>query len=146
MDNKGETAPVYDGFNSIIPTDSNYYNIDINTTLDIPIDKLEIVIAEKRKNENEGFRKEYAGANRQKEYIATQGPKSNTLGDFWRMIWQENVSSVVMVTTLVEGEKPHMWRPGCCRAMNFTIKIPLTIEMSHTKNGNNQLCSFYEEV
>lgn len=60
MDNKGETAPVYDGFNSIIPTDSNYSNININTTLDIPIENLEIVITEKRKNDNEGFRKEYA--------------------------------------------------------------------------------------
>lgn len=37
--------------------------------------------------------------------VEFEGPKSNTLGDFWRMIWQENVSSVVMVTTLVEGEK-----------------------------------------
>lgn len=37
-----------------------------------------------------------------------EGPKPNTLGDFWRMIWQENVSSVVMVTTLVEGEKVRM--------------------------------------
>lgn len=60
MDNKDETSPVYDGFISMIPTDTNYSNVNINTALDIPIDKLEIVIAEKRKNDNEGFRKEYA--------------------------------------------------------------------------------------
>ena len=60
MDNKDETSPVYDGFISVIPTDTNYSNVNINTALDIPIDKLEIVIAEKRKNDNEGFRKEYA--------------------------------------------------------------------------------------
>lgn len=59
IDKKNETSPVYDGFNSMIPDDSNYANININTALNIPIDKLEIVIEEKRKNDNEGFRKEY---------------------------------------------------------------------------------------
>lgn len=60
MDKKNETSPVYDGFNSMIPEDSNYSNVNINTALNIPIGKLEIVIAENRKNDNEGFRKEYA--------------------------------------------------------------------------------------
>lgn len=59
IDKKNETSPVYDGFNSMIPDDSNYANININTALNIPIDKLELVIEEKRKNDNEGFRKEY---------------------------------------------------------------------------------------
>lgn len=59
IDKKNETSPVYDVFNSMIPDDSNYANININTALNIPIDKLELVIEEKRKNDNEGFRKEY---------------------------------------------------------------------------------------
>ncbi|XP_061487504.1 receptor-type tyrosine-protein phosphatase T isoform X6 [Rhineura floridana] len=42
------------------------------------------------------------GYNRPHHYIATQGPMQETVKDFWRMIWQENSASVVMVTNLVE--------------------------------------------
>ncbi|XP_078328720.1 receptor-type tyrosine-protein phosphatase T-like isoform X2 [Crassostrea virginica] len=45
------------------------------------------------------------GTNRPKEYIAAQGPRQNTLNDFWKMIWQEEVSSIVMLTNLKEGDK-----------------------------------------
>merc|ERR1719211_559600 len=33
-----------------------------------------------------------------KAYIVTQGPTENTIGDFWRMVWQERCSCIVMVT------------------------------------------------
>ncbi|XP_057193362.1 receptor-type tyrosine-protein phosphatase T isoform X12 [Triplophysa rosa] len=42
------------------------------------------------------------GYHRQRHYIATQGPMQETVRDFWRMIWQENSASIVMVTNLVE--------------------------------------------
>ncbi|XP_016338043.1 receptor-type tyrosine-protein phosphatase T-like isoform X2 [Sinocyclocheilus anshuiensis] len=42
------------------------------------------------------------GYHRPRHYIATQGPMQETLRDFWRMIWQENSASIVMVTNLVE--------------------------------------------
>ena len=41
-------------------------------------------------------------------YIKTSfltGPKQNTVDDFWKMIWQEDVDSIVMLTNLKEGDK-----------------------------------------
>eukprot|EP00105_Crassostrea_gigas_P036341 XP_019920489.1 PREDICTED: receptor-type tyrosine-protein phosphatase T [Crassostrea gigas] len=130
-----------------------------DTIDDIRLDELEMVIADKQQNDNEGFKLEYRalpsgetrqcdvgkkpenktrnrfkttfpydhsrviltmqhegasdyinanyidGPDRPKQYIAAQGPKKNTVDDFWRMIWQEEVTSIVMLTNLKEGDK-----------------------------------------
>ncbi|XP_053397498.1 receptor-type tyrosine-protein phosphatase O-like isoform X2 [Mercenaria mercenaria] len=40
-----------------------------------------------------------------REYIGCQGPIPGTIDDFWRMIWEQNVSVVVMLTLCKEGQK-----------------------------------------
>ena len=37
--------------------------------------------------------------------FVVKGPKPNTVGDFWKMVWQEDVLVIAMVTNLTEGEK-----------------------------------------
>ncbi|XP_048871237.1 receptor-type tyrosine-protein phosphatase H-like isoform X3 [Brienomyrus brachyistius] len=52
---------------------------------------------------NANYMPGYGNNNRQ--YIAAQGPLPNTVNDFWRMIWEQDVTGVVMVTNCNEGGK-----------------------------------------
>ena len=46
----------------------------------------------------DGFRKPRA-------YIGTQGPMQGSFPEFWRMIWEQNTTVIVMITHLFEGGK-----------------------------------------
>ncbi|XP_061170743.1 tyrosine-protein phosphatase 2-like [Saccostrea echinata] len=66
---------------------------------------LEGIIQHNQRDDDDGFKHEYAGINKTNEYIAAQGPLQNTVEDFWIMICQEYVNHIVMLTNLKEGNK-----------------------------------------
>ncbi|XP_018083722.1 receptor-type tyrosine-protein phosphatase H isoform X2 [Xenopus laevis] len=52
------------------------------------------------------------GFNSSKEFIASQGPMPNTSADFWRMVWENQVSTIVMLTNCMENGRvkcEHYW-------------------------------------
>ncbi|XP_066579580.1 receptor-type tyrosine-protein phosphatase beta isoform X2 [Amia ocellicauda] len=52
------------------------------------------------------------GINFRREYIATQGPLPGTKDDFWKMVWEQNVHNIVMVTQCLEKGRvkcDHYW-------------------------------------
>nr|XP_034318450.1 uncharacterized protein LOC117686791 [Crassostrea gigas] len=68
-----------------------------------PYDHSRVVLADKRADYiNANY---IDGITEENMYIATQGPKQNTVADFWLMMWQEKVEQVVMLTNIMEGNK-----------------------------------------
>ncbi|XP_025107080.1 receptor-type tyrosine-protein phosphatase kappa-like [Pomacea canaliculata] len=83
----------------------NHYKNRFNTILPYDFNR---VVLEKVKGDNSS---DYINASfitgykRDKAYIAAQGPRNNTVDDFWRMVWQENVTQIIMLTNALENGK-----------------------------------------
>ena len=74
------------------------------------------------------------GYNREKEYIASQGPLPNTVGDFWRLIWDHNIPTVVMLTNLMENMKvkcSQYWpNSGSQQYSNINVTMMKTVQQA----------------
>ncbi|XP_018616649.1 receptor-type tyrosine-protein phosphatase epsilon isoform X2 [Scleropages formosus] len=78
------------------------------------------------------------GYQEKKKFIAAQGPKQDTVADFWRMVWEQKTATIVMLTNLKERkeEKCQQYWPdqGCWTYGNvrvavedFTVLVDYTI-------------------
>ncbi|XP_056016876.1 receptor-type tyrosine-protein phosphatase H-like [Ostrea edulis] len=74
------------------------------------------------------------GYNSEREYIATQGPLPFTRDEFWRMIWEQNVSIIVMLTQLVERgrRKCDIYWPDTTREPVYYGDLVVEIESEST--------------
>ncbi|KAL1505793.1 hypothetical protein ABEB36_005272 [Hypothenemus hampei] len=74
------------------------------------------------------------GFSTKEEYIATQGPLPHTARDFWKMVFQENVTMIVMVTRLIEEkrEKCFKYFPNNHESMIFgeDIEVRCSLELN----------------
>ncbi|XP_043083336.1 receptor-type tyrosine-protein phosphatase eta-like isoform X20 [Puntigrus tetrazona] len=72
------------------------------------------------------------GYNSRKEFIAAQGPLPVTVNEFWRMVWEKNVHTIVMLTRCnemgrVKCEK--YWPSGTNHYQNNSVTTTSEIEL-----------------
>ena len=73
---------------------NRYFNV-------IPFEDTRVKLSGENDYINASFiREEAAGA---AKYIATQGPTDQTFEDFWRLCWEQNIKTILMLSPFVEG-------------------------------------------
>ncbi|XP_047207442.1 receptor-type tyrosine-protein phosphatase epsilon-like isoform X4 [Girardinichthys multiradiatus] len=119
----------------------------------IPYDFNRVILSVKRGQEfTDYINASFIDGYRQKDYfIATQGPLSHTVEDFWRMVWEWRCHSIVMLTELKEREQekqlqhvrhfhfhgwPEIGIPGEGRGM---IDIVAAVQRQQQQSGNRPI-------
>ncbi|KAF3841980.1 hypothetical protein F7725_023931 [Dissostichus mawsoni] len=77
------------------------------------------------------------GFKEKNRFIAAQGPKLETLADFWRMIWEQKTATIVMLTNLKERkeDKCYQYWPekGCWMYGNIRVAMEdVTVLVDYT--------------
>ncbi|VDD80288.1 unnamed protein product [Mesocestoides corti] len=83
---------------------------------------------------------------RPRAFIATQGPMSHTVNDFWRMVWHTRAPAVVMLTKICEEDKrskcelylPTSKRDSSGRALNSSVRADTVPDPSETSLGETK--------
>ncbi|XP_064029783.1 receptor-type tyrosine-protein phosphatase V-like isoform X2 [Pogoniulus pusillus] len=79
---------------------------------------------------NANFMPGYAS---QREFIATQGPLKKTIDDFWRLVWEQNVCNIVMLTVCMENGRvlcDHYWPSEASPVCYGQVRVQLLQQSS----------------
>lgn len=72
-----------------------------------------VILTDMKLGDNMYINADYVGT----DFINTQAPIPNSINDFWRMVWENNCSLIVMLTKLEENgrEKAEKYWPSTCK-------------------------------
>ena len=78
-----------------------------------------------------------------REFICTQGPRDNTVEDFWRLVWEQRVSLVLMLCLTREADRPkcadyYKTEPGQSMDTEFGLTIT-TVSKTPVQEGEHRL-------
>uniref|UniRef100_A0AAY4CV66 Tyrosine-protein phosphatase non-receptor type 9 n=1 Tax=Denticeps clupeoides TaxID=299321 RepID=A0AAY4CV66_9TELE len=84
---------------------STAYNQERNRYGDVLcLDQTRVCLKSRKNERSDYINASFMDGYKQKNaYIGTQGPLERTYGDFWRMVWEQNVLIIVMTTRTDEG-------------------------------------------
>jgi len=75
----------------------------------LPLEKTRVILSKDNTDGSDYINASYINGQvpgSERAYICTQGPTKNTIHDFWRMVWEQNSTVIVMLTKEVENTKP----------------------------------------
>ncbi|XP_010157523.1 PREDICTED: receptor-type tyrosine-protein phosphatase V-like, partial [Eurypyga helias] len=73
------------------------------------------------------------GYTSQREFIATQGPLKRTIEDFWRLVWEQHVCNIVMLTVCMENGRvlcDHYWPSESAPVSYGQVQVHLLMQSS----------------
>ncbi|KAL0859492.1 hypothetical protein ABMA27_010650 [Loxostege sticticalis] len=82
-------------------------------------------------------------------FIITQDPLPNTIMDFWRMVSEHNVSTIVMLSEIGDGKCPRYWDDGTAQYEHISVQYEESESCPYytrrqfrvTNNKNGDTCS-----
>ncbi|NXJ06321.1 PTPRV phosphatase, partial [Odontophorus gujanensis] len=67
------------------------------------------------------------------EFIVTQGPLKKTIEDFWRLVWEQNVCNIIMLTVCMENGRvlcDHYWPSEAAPVSYGQVRVHLLTQSS----------------